>query len=132
MRCWAPRRRLASTGGNKAYACSPSSTAIFSLLPAPQHNNIAHRFWSIKGGAPAPSSGGGSPSAALEALLRAFSLLLPDQFNAFSVARYERGHHIAPHDDRAYTPVMLDSGGCRERVSQWLPPPLLAPSSSFP
>ncbi|KAI7835681.1 hypothetical protein COHA_010420 [Chlorella ohadii] len=66
------------------------------------HNNIAHRFWSVKG-----ATGGGP---ALEALLRAFSLLAPEQFNAFSAARYETDHHIAPHDDRAYTPVQLDSG----------------------
>lgn len=115
------------------------------------HNNIAHRFWSVKGGCSAglgqrgcrwdgqqlsssgaqgdscnclttcqpyrksPSSHnagatGGGP--ALEALLRAFSLLAPDQFNTFSAARYETDHHIAPHDDRAYTPVQLDTGGC--------------------
>jgi Rps23 Pro-64 3,4-dihydroxylase Tpa1-like proline 4-hydroxylase len=35
---------------------------------------------------------------------------VPDQFNAFSAARYETDHHIAPHDDRAYTPVQLDTG----------------------
>ena len=34
------------------------------------------------------------------------------QLNAFSAARYDTAHHIAPHDDRAYTPVRLDTGGC--------------------
>jgi hypothetical protein len=42
--------------------------------------------------------------------LRIFSLLLPEHYDAFSAARYERDHHIAPHDDRAYTQVRLDGG----------------------
>ena len=80
------------------------------------HNNIAHRFWSVK--AAADGSGGGGAEA-LEALLRAFTLLVPDQFNAFSAARYERGHHIAPHDDRAYTPVRLDTGAAGGGGGAW-------------
>ncbi|KAL4418797.1 hypothetical protein ABPG77_010206 [Micractinium sp. CCAP 211/92] len=77
------------------------------------HNNIAHAFLSVKGGAGDANSSsgrGGGADEQLQALLRAFTLLLPDQLNAFSAARYERGHHIAPHDDRAYTPVMMDTG----------------------
>jgi hypothetical protein len=73
-----------------------------------QHNNIAHRFWSVK--APGGGRKGGRSDPALEALLRAFTVLLPDHLSAISAARYERDHHIAPHDDRAYTPVLLDSG----------------------
>ncbi|PSC76917.1 cupin superfamily subfamily [Micractinium conductrix] len=73
------------------------------------HNNISHAFWSVKGGI-GGADGGGSNDAALKALLRAFTLLRPEQLNAFSAARYDRGHHIAPHDDRAYTPVKLDTG----------------------
>lgn len=61
------------------------------------------------------------PPSCPQALLRAFSLICPDQLNAFSAARYERGHHIAPHDDRAYTPVRLDTGG-------WVPGALPAPA----
>lgn len=42
------------------------------------------------------------------------------------VRRYERGHHIAPHDDRAYTPVRMDTGG---RHHQWSHPPGAAAGS---
>lgn len=46
----------------------------------------------------------------IDAVVRVVGLLLPGQLNAFSAARYDRTHHIAPHDDRAYTPVQLDTG----------------------
>lgn len=61
-------------------------------------NNIHHSFKSTKRG------------PGLEALLRVFTLLLPDQLHALSAARYLRSDGIAPHDDRAYTPVQLDTG----------------------
>ncbi len=80
------------------------------------HNNISHRFFSSKGSACSGGDGGTQP---LDTLLRAFSLLRPGQLNAFSAARYERDHHIAPHDDRAYTPVLLDTGDCVEIGGFW-------------
>lgn len=49
-------------------------------------------------------------AAQMPVQVRAITLLLPEQFHAFSAARYDRTHHIAPHDDRAYTPVQLDTG----------------------
>ncbi|KAL6779062.1 hypothetical protein ACKKBF_B18935 [Auxenochlorella protothecoides x Auxenochlorella symbiontica] len=64
-------------------------------------NNIDHEFWSTKS----------APGTALAQLLRAFPLLSPrHDFTAFSAARYDARHHIAPHDDRAYTPVLCDDG----------------------
>ncbi len=63
------------------------------------HNNISHQFWSTK-----------HASAIVDAVVRVISLLLPGQLNAFSAARYDTSHHIAPHDDRAYVPVQLDTG----------------------
>jgi hypothetical protein len=57
------------------------------------HNNIEHMFWSSKHTGP------------LQDLLRIFAVLLPDKLNSFSAARYDASHHIAPHDDRAYTDV---------------------------
>ncbi|GAB4812976.1 hypothetical protein N2152v2_000022 [Parachlorella kessleri] len=62
-------------------------------------NNISHQFWSTK-----------HASAIIDAVVRVIGLLLPGQLNAFSAARYDASHHIAPHDDRAYTPVQLDTG----------------------
>lgn len=63
-------------------------------------NNISHEFWSTKAAGPA-----------LEAAIRALTLLRPGQLHAFSAARYDARHHIAPHDDRAYTPVRMETGG---------------------
>lgn len=93
-----------SGGGVQHANLACSALSLHPLAQDYTHNNIAHAFWSVK---PADDDG------ALEALLRAFSLLAPDQLHAFSAARYERGHHIAPHDDRAYTPVRLDTGARR-------------------
>jgi hypothetical protein len=63
------------------------------------HNNIQHAFLSVK-----------AHGSRLGALLRAFTLLLPGELSTFSAARYERTHGIAPHDDRAYTDVRLNTG----------------------
>ncbi|PNH05048.1 hypothetical protein TSOC_008726 [Tetrabaena socialis] len=41
---------------------------------------------------------------------RLFSLLRPGALCSFSAAKYCKSDHIAPHDDRAYTQVRLDSG----------------------
>ena len=61
------------------------------------HNNISHSFKSTKGD--------GRGDLGVDAVCRLFSLLQPGALNAFSAARYMRSDHIAPHDDRAYTPV---------------------------
>jgi hypothetical protein len=53
------------------------------------------QFWSVKG------------AANLQAVFRVLGLLLPESLNTFSAAKYSKQHHIAPHDDRAYTQVML-------------------------
>jgi hypothetical protein len=58
------------------------------------HNNISHSFLSSK-------------SAALEAVFRVFTLLLPDGQCDFSAAKYGQQGHIKPHDDRAYTQVRV-------------------------
>jgi hypothetical protein len=58
------------------------------------NNNIDHEFWSTKSG-----------GRGLDEVLRLFSALLPAQYSTFSAARYDAAHHIAPHDDRAYTEV---------------------------
>eukprot|EP00887_Chlorella_sp_A99_P003532 scaffold7.g3532.t1 len=65
-----------------------------------RYNNISHEFRSTKHAA----------GAELDIVLRALAALVPGQYNAFSAGRYDAGHHIDPHDDRAYTPVMLDTG----------------------
>lgn len=54
-------------------------------------NNILHSFWSVK------------QAKGLADILRVFTLLFPDAYCTFSAARYDQSHHIAPHDDRAYT-----------------------------
>lgn len=59
-------------------------------------NNIEHSFWSTK-----------TAVSQLELITRAISMLLPESLNTFSAARYDRDHHIAPHDDRAYTKVWM-------------------------
>ena len=64
----------------------------------PSSNNISHRFWSTK------------KAEGLDEIVRALSVLLPEQFNSFSAGKYERSHHIEPHDDRAYTDVMVEDG----------------------
>lgn len=64
-------------------------------------NNISHGFVSTRDPGAAPG---------LEQLFRLFSLLLPEELNSFSVARYTHGHHIATHDDRAYTDVIMEDG----------------------
>lgn len=58
------------------------------------HNNIDHAFWSTK------------QAPGLEEVFRVFSLLLPDSLHTFSAAKYCQNHHIALHDDRAYTKVL--------------------------
>ncbi|KAK2080882.1 hypothetical protein QBZ16_000736 [Prototheca wickerhamii] len=65
-------------------------------------NDISHTFWSTKS----------APGTLLEPLLRVFPVLLPGfEFSTFSAARYDKGHHIAPHDDRAYVAVQCEDGG---------------------
>jgi len=59
-------------------------------------NDIAHSFKSTKTG------------PGLQPLLRIFTLLFPDTMNVFSAAKYEGGDRIAPHDDRAYTSVVME------------------------
>lgn len=61
-------------------------------------NNITHCFWSNK------------TASSLQPVYRALALLLPNSLNTFSAARYNETHHIAPHDDRAYTEVLMDDG----------------------
>uniref|UniRef100_A0A0G4I3J3 Prolyl 4-hydroxylase alpha subunit domain-containing protein n=1 Tax=Chromera velia CCMP2878 TaxID=1169474 RepID=A0A0G4I3J3_9ALVE len=61
-------------------------------------NDIAHAFSSTKTAEGVPE------------LTRIFSLFYPDSLNSFSAARYGSGHFIEPHDDRAYTDVMLEDG----------------------
>lgn len=63
-------------------------------------NNIEHRFQSSKSG-----------SSALEDLLRVFSVLLPDQLNVFSAAKYMCADGIDPHDDKAFTMVRMNDSG---------------------
>ncbi|GLI68866.1 hypothetical protein VaNZ11_013412 [Volvox africanus] len=63
-----------------------------------RQNNISHSFSSVK------------HARGLDAVVRLFSLVRPGSLNAFSAARYCKTDHIAPHDDRAYTQVKLDSG----------------------
>ncbi|MEW5301765.1 MAG: hypothetical protein WDW36_004603 [Sanguina aurantia] len=66
-----------------------------------KQNNISHQFWSTKQG-----------PGLLSSILRMFSSgLFPEEFSTFSAARYEGGHHIAPHDDRAHAEVRLEDGG---------------------
>lgn len=59
-------------------------------------NNISHMFYSIREG--------------LDAVYRALALLRPGELHSFSAAKYQTSHHIAPHDDRAYTDVKMDNG----------------------
>eukprot|EP00882_Tetradesmus_deserticola_P015103 GHRQ01016079.1.p1 GENE.GHRQ01016079.1~~GHRQ01016079.1.p1 ORF type:complete len:321 (+),score=104.82 GHRQ01016079.1:337-1299(+) len=63
------------------------------------HNNIQHEFLSVKQGPPG-----------LQEVFRVFTLLLPDSLFTFSAAKYCKAGHIVPHDDRAYTQVMMDDG----------------------
>jgi len=63
----------------------------------PSQNNISHSFLSTMYG-----------SEELHALLRVFSILIPDQLHVFSAAKYSARDHIAPHDDRAYVPIRLE------------------------
>eukprot|EP00775_Hariotina_reticulata_P011383 gene11383-11532_t len=62
------------------------------------HNNIQHNFLSVK------------QHPQLDSILRIFTLLLPDSLFTFSAAKYCKQGHIVPHDDRAYTNVMMDDG----------------------
>ncbi|DBA99894.1 TPA: hypothetical protein ACH3X1_013780 [Trebouxia sp. C0004] len=66
-----------------------------------KRNDISHGFLSTKDPSAAPG---------LKQLFRLFHLLLPEELYTFSVARYTQGHHIAPHDDRAYTDVQMEDG----------------------
>ena len=61
----------------------------FGFAPCPS----SMQFWSVKG------------AADLQAVFRVLGLLLPESLNTFSAAKYCKQHHIAPHDDRAYTQV---------------------------
>uniref|UniRef100_A0A383W562 Fe2OG dioxygenase domain-containing protein n=1 Tax=Tetradesmus obliquus TaxID=3088 RepID=A0A383W562_TETOB len=63
------------------------------------HNNIRHEFLSVKQGPPG-----------LQDVFRIFTLLLPDSLFTFSAAKYCKAGHIVPHDDRAYTQVLMDDG----------------------
>lgn len=63
-------------------------------------NNISHHFSSVKD----------RHAPQLEPLIRLFSLISPEQFHAFSAAKYVATDHIEPHDDKAYTDVQLDNG----------------------
>lgn len=67
------------------------------------HNDISHAFESTKEAGAAAA--GGPLGAELAKAFRALSLLQPGALFTFSAARYTRGHHIEPHDDRAYTNV---------------------------
>ncbi|PNW85431.1 hypothetical protein CHLRE_03g186100v5 [Chlamydomonas reinhardtii] len=63
-----------------------------------RQNNISHSFSSVK------------QANGLDAVIRLFTLVRPEALHAFSAAKYCKRDHIAPHDDRAYTQVRLDSG----------------------
>jgi hypothetical protein len=63
-------------------------------------NNISHAFDSTKRG-----GGDGEVDEQLAKAFRVMSLLRPGELFTFSAARYAQGHHIEPHDDRAYTNV---------------------------
>ncbi|KAG2442500.1 hypothetical protein HXX76_002586 [Chlamydomonas incerta] len=63
-----------------------------------RQNNISHSFASVK------------QAKGLDAVIRLFTLVRPEGLHAFSAAKYCKRDHIAPHDDRAYTQVQLDSG----------------------
>jgi hypothetical protein len=67
------------------------------------HNNIAHEFLSTK-------------SQLLDSVFRVFTLLLPDSLFTFSAAKYCRQGHIKPHDDRAYTQVILAAAKCADTL----------------
>eukprot|EP00919_Chromeraceae_sp_WS-2016_P015163 GHVR01035690.1.p1 GENE.GHVR01035690.1~~GHVR01035690.1.p1 ORF type:complete len:304 (+),score=65.47 GHVR01035690.1:80-991(+) len=62
------------------------------------NNNISHKFSSCKNSLDVPE------------LCRAVSLLLPGCLSSLSVARYTGSDYIAPHDDKAYTDVLMDDG----------------------
>ncbi|GFR40917.1 hypothetical protein Agub_g1573, partial [Astrephomene gubernaculifera] len=63
-----------------------------------RQNNISHSFSSVK------------HAKGLQSIVRFFSLVRPGALHAFSAAKYVKSDHIAPHDDRAYTQVQLDTG----------------------
>ncbi|KAG2448268.1 hypothetical protein HYH02_006852 [Chlamydomonas schloesseri] len=63
-----------------------------------RQNNISHSFSSVK------------QANGLDAVIRLFTLVRPEALHAFSAAKYCKRDHIAPHDDRAYTQVRMDSG----------------------
>jgi Rps23 Pro-64 3,4-dihydroxylase Tpa1-like proline 4-hydroxylase len=65
-------------------------------------NNIRHAFFSTKEAGPA-----------LEAILRLFSVIFPDDLSVFSAAKYmgQHSHCITRHDDRAYVPVKMEDTG---------------------
>ena len=77
------------------------------------NNNISHAFVSTKG-ASADGGAGGGECEDLAKIFRAVSLLMPGALHTFSAARYTAGHHIEPHDDRAYTNVLMDDGSLVE------------------
>ena len=65
-------------------------------------NNIRHAFFSTKEAGPA-----------LDAILRLFSVIFPDDLSVFSAAKYmgQHSHCITRHDDRAYVPVKMEETG---------------------
>jgi hypothetical protein len=65
-------------------------------------NNIEHMFLSTK------------QAPGLDKLLRIFTAWQPDRLATFSAAKYTHSHHIEPHDDCAFTNVLLDSGSTIE------------------
>ena len=77
------------------------------------NNNISHAFVSTKG-ASADGGAGGGECEDLAKIFRAVSLLMLGALHTFSAARYTAGHHIEPHDDRAYTNVLMDDGSLVE------------------
>jgi hypothetical protein len=63
-----------------------------------QQNNIEHSFLSVRKG------------PQLESVYRALALLRPGELHSFSAAKYQSSHHIAPHDDKAFTNCKMDDG----------------------
>jgi len=84
------------------------------------HNNISHAFKSAKGAGPGSPSSDSDSSGDLAKVFRVMSLLQAESLFTFSAARYTAGDHIEPHDDRAYTHVLMEDGEmveCSRRVA---------------
>ncbi len=73
-----------------------------------EDNNISHRFVSSKA----------SSDGTLQSILRIMSVLRPEAIPSFSAAKYVRGDHIEPHDDKAFVNVRMEDGStaqcCRD------------------